>query len=114
MKHRIKNILLLVFLIGIAYSLTVFYSWSEENQSNQEIKEQERKHLVKEEDVTYLDPTILEDNSDTVFWIQVEGTSIDYPVVQTKNNYYYLERDFPMYAAKDEYYRTHNIQRRII
>ncbi len=33
-------------------------------------------------------------NSDTVAWIKVEGTNINYPVVQTKDNDYYLTHAF--------------------
>ena len=33
-------------------------------------------------------------NPDTVLWIQVDGTSINYPVVQTSNNDYYLSHSF--------------------
>ena len=35
-----------------------------------------------------------EKNSDTVGWIQVSGTNINYPFVQTLNNTYYLKKDF--------------------
>lgn len=35
-----------------------------------------------------------EKNSDTVGWIQVLGTKIDYPFVQTSNNDYYLSHNF--------------------
>ena len=33
-------------------------------------------------------------NSDTVGWIQVKGTNINYPIVQTTNNDYYLNHAF--------------------
>lgn len=33
-------------------------------------------------------------NSDTVGWVQVNGTNINYPVVQTKDNDYYLTHSF--------------------
>ena len=33
-------------------------------------------------------------NSDTVGWIQVNGTNINYPFVQTDNNEYYLKHSF--------------------
>ena len=33
-------------------------------------------------------------NSDTVGWIKIEGTQVDYPVMQASNNDYYLYRDF--------------------
>ena len=35
-----------------------------------------------------------EANSDTVGWIRVNGTNINYPFVQTKNNSYYLYHSF--------------------
>ncbi len=37
---------------------------------------------------------LLEINNDTVAWIKVSGTNINYPVVQTTNNTYYLTKDF--------------------
>lgn len=37
---------------------------------------------------------LLEENSDTVAWLQVLGTSIDYPVVQGTDNAYYLDHSF--------------------
>lgn len=42
-----------------------------------------------------------ETNSDTVAWITVEGTNINYPVVQTDNNDYYLIHSY-------DYSYTHN------
>lgn len=33
-------------------------------------------------------------NSDTVAWISVDGTNINYPIVQTSNNDYYLDHSF--------------------
>lgn len=37
---------------------------------------------------------LLQKNSDTVGWIQVKGTNINYPIVQTTNNDYYLHHAF--------------------
>lgn len=37
---------------------------------------------------------LLQKNSDTVGWIQVLGTNINYPVVQTTNNEFYLNHDY--------------------
>lgn len=37
---------------------------------------------------------LLNINSDTKGWIQVNGTNINYPFVQTTDNNYYLKRDF--------------------
>lgn len=38
--------------------------------------------------------SLLEKNSDTAFWINVKGTNINYPVVQTNDNKYYLTHAF--------------------
>ena len=38
--------------------------------------------------------TLQEINSDTVGWLTVNNTKIDYPVVQAKDNDYYLNRDY--------------------
>jgi len=55
---------------------------------------------VKTEEVEKSDP-LTEDyeklksiNSDTVGWIKINGTSINYPVVQTSDNEYYLKHTF--------------------
>ncbi len=37
---------------------------------------------------------LLQKNSDTVGWIQVLGANINYPVVQTTNNEFYLNHDY--------------------
>ncbi len=37
---------------------------------------------------------LLSINSETVGWIRVNNTNVNYPVVQTDNNTYYLERNF--------------------
>jgi len=36
---------------------------------------------------------LLERNGDVVGWVRIEGTRIDYPVVQAEDNAYYLHRD---------------------
>lgn len=36
----------------------------------------------------------LQKNNETVAWLQVNGTKVNYPVVQHANNDYYLEHDF--------------------
>ncbi len=38
--------------------------------------------------------TLKEKNSDTIAWLEVPGTKIDYPVMQSKDNKYYLRKTF--------------------
>lgn len=42
---------------------------------------------------------LLEVNADMVGWITVKGTKVDYPIVRTTDNAYYLQRNF--YKEKD-------------
>lgn len=47
--------------------------------------------------VPYIDvdfSSLLAKNNETVAWIKVEGTKVNYPVVQTTNNDFYLSHDF--------------------
>lgn len=37
---------------------------------------------------------LLEENEDTVGWLTIEGTQIDYPIVQAEDNFHYLTRNF--------------------
>ena len=37
---------------------------------------------------------LLEENEETVGWITIEGTKIDYPILQAEDNNEYLQRDF--------------------
>ncbi|MDD2238862.1 MAG: class B sortase [Bacilli bacterium] len=41
--------------------------------------------------------TLLKINSDTKGWLTINNTRIDYPVVQAKDNEYYLKRDYNQY-----------------
>ncbi len=69
---------------GIRYTIEKTIA---ENTDNTEIKE-EGEHgpsAIK---------SLLSVNEDTVGWLTVKGTSVDYPVVQTVDNSYYLRRNF--------------------
>ena len=53
-------------------------------------------------DTTFIDvdfSALLSQNSDTVAWLQVNGTNINYPVVQSSDNEYYLNHDINRYAT---------------
>ena len=62
---------------------------------------------IKEDGITYNPPNVesskflstnftplIEENSETVAWLYVTGTAINYPVVQTTDNSYYLSYNF--------------------
>lgn len=95
MKKRSKIILLSFFSCCMVLSLLYMVYWHSENKIAKEIVEEERKYLIEDKkEKVYLNKGIFSDNPDTVGWLRVEGTNIDYPVVQYKDNDYYLNHDF--------------------
>ena len=76
--------------------------------SNTEILEQEEEEIIIEEnytpkeeikydDVDFMSVNfqgLIEKNNETVAWIKVNNTKVNYSVVQHKNNNYYLKHDF--------------------
>ena len=81
------------------YSLSNIILWYIENKKNNSIKE-ELNELInveeKENDNNYanLFKTLKEKNADTKAYLKVNGTNIDYVVVQSNDNNYYLKHNF--------------------
>lgn len=107
MKKNIYKILLTIFTCLMILALIILFSWYKENKKNQEIVDNVKKYIninndenneekedKNNEEKNYLDKKILEENQNTVGWIKIEGTKIDYPVVKYTDNEYYLKHDF--------------------
>ena len=123
-KRKLRKqivVIILIFFISLAcFSLYKVLMW---RQDNKEIKEQVEKieesitiEEVKDEETVEVNPPeekesdywyyvnmplisvdfneLLNKNKDTIGWIKVNGTNINYPVVQTKDNDYYLTHAF--------------------
>lgn len=102
-------IFIIALIISIAYIINYFYSINKTKSElevireimridnddvstdaeNEEIIESEENN-IKIENLKKLKSI----NSDIVAWIEIEGTEISYPVLQTDNNEYYLTRDY--------------------
>lgn len=115
-----KNILIVIIIIiaslSATYAIINIINWQKDNNKNQEIMEIiENKTTITEqstsEDTVIVNTTDQTDlykkyitmplidvnlneikkiNSDVKGWLKVEGTTINYPFVQTENNTYYL------------------------
>ena len=90
---RLIFLSLLIVFIGSGFLL--FQNVEDEYQFHQ-MEEQidEEKQILVEEDYEFEE--LIEDNEindDTIGWITIEGTSIDYPIVQAGDNCYYLTHD---------------------
>ncbi len=83
-------------------------STDDQEDAEPEVDETEEDEIIEEEEIVeeddYIDPSTLtvleeyaaiyEENPDTVGWLTIEGTSIDYVVMQSDDNEYYLRRSF--------------------
>ncbi len=95
-RQKIKRRIILVFtllcLCIMLFSLGKLIAWQYDNQKAKSASE-EAKETVKENKTLNI-PKLKKINKDTVGWIQVKGTNIDYPVVQRNDNSYYLTHDY--------------------
>lgn len=105
---KLKKLLLtLLFLLSFAvmiFSLIKIVLWGIDNyRTNKEINK--IKEIVNVDEVDAISESVnkfidvdfselKKVNSDVVGWIRVDGTNIDYPFVQYKNNSYYLNHSF--------------------
>ncbi len=100
---RIQNILLIIFIIIFIFSGIKLLSWYIRTGKSQEKYEELAKEVVqKTENIeeNIIDFSKLKEiNSDIVAWIKIDGTVINYPIVQSFDNKYYLDKNF--YREKD-------------
>lgn len=95
---KYQKILLFLFITVFLVSSVILIKWYY-NVSRAEEKYQElAKEVVKTEEgenkAEIIDFEKLKNiNKDVVGWIKIEGTTIDYPIMQTLNNEYYLKKD---------------------
>lgn len=112
-KKIILILLLILLLITSTFSSIKIIIWCKDNKKTNNmiktIKESTRKIEKEEDDKTekfcnrecisnkFLEvdfKNLKKKNEETVGWIQVENTNIDYPIVQHSNNDYYLNHSF--------------------
>lgn len=102
-KKTILVILQLVLLILLIYSLIQIVIWYINNKQNQKVMEQisnsiivdtKQENELQEDKYTINFETLKVTNDDTVAFLKVNGTEVEYPVVQGTNNDFYLTHSF--------------------
>ena len=86
---------LLSFLI--VYSGTKIYKWQKENNHNNTVKEKLAESVITEDGqkkYTIDFKSLKKQNADTFAWIKVNNTNIEYPIVKSKDNEFYLDHSF--------------------
>lgn len=95
-KNIIIKIIQLFLIICMIWSIIYIIKWVKENNKTKELKTKIDKAITVDETNSYkVDFEILEStNSDVVAWLKVNDTAIEYPIVKTSNNDYYLNHSF--------------------
>ena len=98
-SNKIQNIVLIIFIIIFLVSGFILLKWFlDTKKSDDKYKELTQEVVsVDEEDSNenIIDFDKLKSiNSDVVAWIKIDGTTINYPVMKTTDNNYYLKKNF--------------------
>ena len=106
-KSKSKNtpsimylIIMLVFVSMFIFSLIKIIEWLKDNKARDKVIEEiqntyfidEGKEDIEKYSIDF--KKLKEKNSETIAWIKINGTDIEYPVVKTNNNEYYLNHGF--------------------
>ncbi len=103
--HPFLLILTIISLAAIAWSSYYIWQWAMENKSANDYVDHLRSTMSFEEIITIDENTqeqiksvdfsqIRAENSDVVGWIRVNNSKIDYPVVHTTDNDFYLTHSY--------------------
>ena len=107
MKKKFKLLLIIIFILaclfGIVYSSISIFKWMQDTNSNKNINKEIKKSIttnlennleIDEEKYNIDWNTLKESNSDTIAYLKVNNTNVDYIVVKTNDNNYYLNHNF--------------------
>lgn len=101
-KIILLRIMQIVFIMVLIISILKLYKWYKENNENKEILMDISSEVIVDDNKQSNDidryeinfQSLKEKNNDTTAWIKVNNTNIEYPVVKTTDNSYYLKHSF--------------------
>lgn len=99
-KKKLIFILQFIFIIMLIISAIEIIKWYKENKENEKLSKEILNSVTineNEESTTKYNidfEKLKEKNHDTVAWLKVNGTNIEYPVVKSEDNSYYLNHNF--------------------
>ena len=100
-QNKLKLLFTIVLLIILVFSIYKIIIWKLDNNKSKKTKEILKEdikivknQITKEEEYKIDFENLKKKNNDTVAFIKVNGTNIEYPIVKTTDNEYYLTHSF--------------------
>lgn len=101
LKRILKTIIFLILLFTFIFSIVNLSKWGIYNKKSailiEDVIEDSFAENIDNTEELSQNPVNFEElkniNKDVVAWIKIDGTTVNYPIVQTKNNEYYLKYD---------------------
>ena len=106
MNKKLKILMTIFFASLFVYSLVHIIFWFKDNKHTNNVINDIYENVIensieidnstktKKEDKIINFNTLIKKNKDTKGWLEVKGTNINYPFVQSKDNKYYLTHSF--------------------
>ena len=105
-KVILNIIIYMILFFLLIYSGAKIFKWYKDKTNNNQIAEQIKNTVIFEEEKENEDEEenkeeytvdfnkLKEQNNETIAWIKVNNTNVEYPVVKTTNNSFYLNHSF--------------------
>ena len=105
-KKKNKLIIFLILWASILIAIILFKDNKKEiltnyNQLKENIEEIAKQDISNGEQRMNKLKELQNENPDVMAWIEIENTNINYPVVQTRNNDYYMNHNYKREKSKD-------------
>ena len=100
MNKKIIIVLIIICFGGLIYSIYNIFIWKKDLDINEAIKSKTIINIVNDDNEEVVEDNIIslselkQNNPDTVAYLVVNGTDINYVVVKSDNNEYYLNHNF--------------------
>jgi len=98
----IRIILILTFLASVSYLLHYAYTSYKNKNLYDDLYKDLTGEVINEKGKNIFVEKVKElqkENEDVIGWIRIEDTAINYPILQTTNNDYYLTHDYKKEVA---------------
>lgn len=108
-NNNIKKILIIllsiIFILSVILIIKIKYTEYKDNQKQIEVSKALEKVKIDETETNIETKRMLQvkelqkENSEIIGWIEIDGTNINYPVLQGKDNEYYLKHNYKKEAV---------------